>query len=325
MATRSAALCLTLGLAVFVALPDRAAAQAAVPATQSETQLLGQIAQQPRAISGYLDLARLYFEQRRYDEALRMLSRAMAVIDQQKLLAGPPQVQVPVVPTPGTAAAPPPPAAAGTGAPPRAPVRVGGDIREPRKIKHVPPVYPDAARAAGVQGLVILEAIIDRDGNVRDVSVLRSVPQLDQAAIDAVRQWQFTPTLLNTVPVEVIMTVTVNFSLAGPGAPAAAASVNEPIRVGVRGTTEPKKITHVNPVYPPDAQAAKVSGVVIIEVLIDAQGNVSEARVLRSVPLLDQAAVDAVKQWKFTPTIVGGTAVPIVMTVTVRFTLAQVK
>jgi protein TonB len=64
-----------------------------------------------------------------------------------------------------------------------------------------------------VEGVVILEAIIGADGRVQEVRVLRSKPLLDQAAIDAVRQWLFTPTLLNGVPVPVIMTVTVNFAL----------------------------------------------------------------------------------------------------------------
>jgi protein TonB len=64
-----------------------------------------------------------------------------------------------------------------------------------------------------VSGIVIIEATIGKDGSVRDARVLRSVPLLDQAALDAVRQWRFTPTLLNNEPVEVIMTVTVNFTL----------------------------------------------------------------------------------------------------------------
>ena len=92
-------------------------------------------------------------------------------------------------------------------------VRVGGDIKEPKKIKDVKPVYPEAAKAAGVQGIVIIETRIATDGSVNEAKVLRSVPELDRAAIDAVMQWKYTPTLLNGQPVEVIMTVTVTFSL----------------------------------------------------------------------------------------------------------------
>jgi protein TonB len=108
----------------------------------------------------------------------------------------------------GLPEAPPPPPP-----PPQAPVRVGGNIKAPSKIKNVNPVYPPIAQSARVQGVVIIEATIGPDGRVKDAKVLRSIPLLDQAALDAVKQWQFTPTLLNGVPVPVIMTVTVNFTL----------------------------------------------------------------------------------------------------------------
>jgi TonB family protein len=101
---------------------------------------------------------------------------------------------------------PPPP-------PPPTAVRVGGAIKEPKKLKDVRPDYPAIAQQARVQGVVILECTISGEGKVTDVKVLRSIPLLDYAAQDAVRQWEFTPTLLNGVPVPVIMTVTVNFSL----------------------------------------------------------------------------------------------------------------
>jgi protein TonB len=93
------------------------------------------------------------------------------------------------------------------------PVRVGGAVREPQKIRHVSPVYPAIAQAARVQGVVVIEATIGADGRLINARLLRSIPLLDQAALDAVRQWEFTPTLLNGVPVPVIMTVTVNFTL----------------------------------------------------------------------------------------------------------------
>ena len=92
-------------------------------------------------------------------------------------------------------------------------VRVGGDIKEPKKIKDVKPVYPEEAKNAGVQGIVILEAIIGTDGSVQEAKVLRPVPMLDKAALDAVIQWRYTPTLLNGEPVEVVMTLTVTFTL----------------------------------------------------------------------------------------------------------------
>lgn len=97
--------------------------------------------------------------------------------------------------------------------PPTQAVRVGGNIKEPKKLKNVNPTYPDIAKQARVQGVVILECTISPQGKVTDVKVLRGIPLLDAAAIEAVKQWVYTPTLLNGVPVPVIMTVTVNFRL----------------------------------------------------------------------------------------------------------------
>src|SRR5262245_10995937 len=111
---------------------------------------------------------------------------------------------------------PPPPPPSSGAAEPRsgmAPVRVGGNVKVPTKLRDVRPVYPPAAQNAGIQGVVIIEATIDINGRVSDARVLRSIPQLDEPALEAVRQWEFTTTQLNGVPVPVIMTVTVNFSL----------------------------------------------------------------------------------------------------------------
>ena len=100
----------------------------------------------------------------------------------------------------------------------------------------------------------------------------------------------------------------------------AAIELLKPVRIG-NGVRPPTKIRDVKPVYPPIAQSARVQGVVIIEVLLAADGTVADARVLRSIPLLDAAALDAVHQWVFTPTEVNGIARPAIMTVTVNFSL----
>lgn len=115
----------------------------------------------------------------------------------------------------GLGTAPPPlaPRVAPRVATPPPPIRVGSVLRPPQKVHHVAPLYPPIAQQAKISGVVILEALIAEDGSVRDVKVLRSVPLLDTAATDAVRQWRFTPTLLNGVPVQVIMSVTVTFTL----------------------------------------------------------------------------------------------------------------
>ena len=95
------------------------------------------------------------------------------------------------------------------------PVRVGGNIRQPRKLKHANPVYPPAMRDAGLEGMVPMEALIGLDGTVASVRVLGAQihPEFARAAESAVRQWVFSPTLLNGVAVEVQMTVSMRFSL----------------------------------------------------------------------------------------------------------------
>jgi TonB family protein len=106
----------------------------------------------------------------------------------------------------GLVVSPPPP-------PQGTPLRVGGNIKPPTKLFDVKPVYPQTARAAGVTGNVIVEITIAADGAVADARILRSIPLLDEAALQAVRQWRYDVTLLNGVPVPLTMIVTVPFGM----------------------------------------------------------------------------------------------------------------
>ena len=93
-------------------------------------------------------------------------------------------------------------------------VRVGGDVKAPVKLTHVSPAYPEEAKAQRAAGTVILEAVIATDGSVAAVEVLRGVHVLlDEAAVRAVRQWKYRPTELNGEPVELLITVTVAFTV----------------------------------------------------------------------------------------------------------------
>jgi periplasmic protein TonB len=105
-----------------------------------------------------------------------------------------------------------------------------------------------------------------------------------------------------------------------PPAPPPPPEIRQPVRPH-SGIAAPKKVFDVAPVYPAIARAAGVSGIVILEVTITAEGDVADARVLRSIAALDQAALDAVRRWKFTATRLNGEAIPVVMTVTVNFQL----
>jgi len=93
------------------------------------------------------------------------------------------------------------------------PIRIKGDNKPPKLLKEVEPVYPEAAIKSGIEGVVILGAKTDKDGNVVDAKILRSVPALDQAAIAAVRQWKYEPMIINGKPTPVVFTVTVSFQL----------------------------------------------------------------------------------------------------------------
>jgi len=106
-----------------------------------------------------------------------------------------------------------PPDAGGPAGAGRGPIRVGGDLRPPLKVRHVAPVFPEIAKVAHVQGVVVIDCIIGPDGRVADVRVLHGHPLLEGAAVDAVRQWLYRPSRLNGQPVAVVMTVTVTFTI----------------------------------------------------------------------------------------------------------------
>jgi TonB family protein len=93
-----------------------------------------------------------------------------------------------------------------------APLRVGGNVKPPTKVKDVTPVYPAIAKSANVSGAVTIEATIGLDGKVTEAKVVQSAPMFDQAALDAVKQWEYMPTLLNGVPVPVTTMVRINFA-----------------------------------------------------------------------------------------------------------------
>jgi protein TonB len=97
--------------------------------------------------------------------------------------------------------------------PPSKVVRIGGQIKEPKKIRDVRPVYPDLAVQSRVSALIILEAEVDTRGYVKAVKVLRGHPLFDDAAIEAVKQWRYQPLLLNGEPTGFVLTVTINFNL----------------------------------------------------------------------------------------------------------------
>lgn len=93
------------------------------------------------------------------------------------------------------------------------PLQLSPDAPQPKKTKHVEPAYPETALRSRIQGVVTIEAIIGTNGRVLSAHVVRSVPLLDEAALDAVRQWEYEPLLVEGVPRAFVMTTNVTFSL----------------------------------------------------------------------------------------------------------------
>jgi protein TonB len=224
----------------------------------------------------------------------------------------------------------------------------------PRRTKTVAALYPEELRSRGATAIVMFVATVDESGRV--VEIRKGGPGFEGrnnplvlmapgtapdtaalktagdafvgAAATALRQWQYDR------PVQGPISFPVTFNFTTTSEPTASQDVSgrkltaeatgtagQPVRVG-SGILPPTQTKKVAPVYPADAQAARVQGVVILEAVIGANGKVTEARVLRSVPLLDQPAIDAVRQWEYTPTLLNGAPVPVIMTVTVTFTMA---
>jgi protein TonB len=94
-------------------------------------------------------------------------------------------------------------------------IRVGGNVIQANLIKRVAVVYPPLAKQARIQGVVHLTAVISKDGTIQNLQVISGHPLLVPAAMEAVKQWVYKPTLLNNEPVEVITQVDVNFTLSG--------------------------------------------------------------------------------------------------------------
>jgi len=198
-------------------------------------------------------------------------------------------------------------------------------IPEPRKVHDARPSYPEAARRERVQGVVVLELIVDEEGRVAEVDVLRGQPMgLTEAAVEAVSQWRYEPVILDGQPVPVTLVVTVNFRLETDGPQSTTEWQGRPVHRTSPGTEPPTVLSRTPPTYPEEARRAGVQGVVVLECIVDEEGRVVSAQVLRGQPMgLSEAAVDSVLQWRYEPVLKDGQAVVAAVVVTVNFRLAE--
>ncbi|MGC1450560.1 MAG: energy transducer TonB [Candidatus Sulfotelmatobacter sp.] len=226
--------------------------------------------------------------------------------------------------------------------------RVSSAVMHGMLVTNVNPQYPPEAKSRHIQGAVVLQVNIDKQGTVYKIEPIRGHPLLAPAAIDAVKQWKYKPFLLDGTPVEVETNVTVNFTLADkPVAGGIAGDSPEEIPPGEIGSvksdttgdapqrTSPHRIrvssgvsqgllvTTVSPEYPDDARDQGIQGVILLKANIDKEGNVYKLELISGHPLLAPAAIEAVTQWKYRPYLLNGTPIEVETQIQVNFTLTK--
>ena len=156
------------------------------------------------------------------------------------------------------------------------------------KVTHqVAPVYPEEAKRARVEGKVVLDVTVEENGEVSMAKVVNGPQLLQQAAVDAVKQWRFSNPLNDSVTIQ----LTIAFALkADSAAEKEQTSAQEPAL---------KQVHRVDPVYPEEAKRQSIQGEVVVEIKVNDKGQVTDARAVSGNELLRQAAVDAAKQFQF--------------------------
>ena len=251
-------------------------------------------------------------------------------------------------------------------------IYVAPEVEATKLIRRVNSVYPERAEVEGITGTVVCRVIVSTDGSVKELEYVSGPEVLKQAAMDAVKEWRYKPTMLNGKPVEVDTTVQVIFALnepdqsgaqppkpgaandshpigarAHPDSQAPAQDPNGPInlpdtpplvvpetrwptphnmppvRIRVGGNVQARSLVHkVAPAYPDEARAEHVSGTVVLHLIVAWDGSVQSVNYVSGPDLLKQAAIDAVKQWRYEPTYLNGEPVEVDTTIQIVFTLS---
>jgi TonB family protein len=225
---------------------------------------------------------------------------------------------------------------------PGGPVRLSSGVVAGMILTKVDPVYPDEAKAAHVQGAVILHAIISKTGTVEKLEVISGPEELRASARDAVMQWKFKPYLLNWVPVEVETSITVNYTMGDSvvvgQSPAASEAVDGVRQVG-GDVIGPIPIYQPEQKYTQAGRKAKVQGVVTVSLVVDEHGQPQNVHIVRGLGIgpdgkpdpkfkkawqkaadgMNQSAVETVKQYKFKPAEENGQPVAVYLNVEVNF------
>ncbi|HUA16874.1 MAG TPA: energy transducer TonB [Verrucomicrobiae bacterium] len=230
-------------------------------------------------------------------------------------------------------------------------VRVPEAVMRRMRVQSIDPIYPPGALQSRIQGLVVLKILIDKSGNVSGVELISGHPLLAPAAIAAVKQWIYTPFLLDGAPYPVLTSGRINFALSakdslqgtatdglldvGPEGiiggtqdgtvgvvpPTPSGKLPQRIRISSR-VAAGLLLTQVPPDYPTEAQARHIQGTVVLKVNIDSEGNVVQVEPINGDPMLLDAAAAAVRQWKYRPYLLQGTPLVVETTVQVDFSLS---
>ena len=197
-------------------------------------------------------------------------------------------------------------------------------VTDPVVIKEARPAYTADARAAKVEGVVELEAVVEPDGTIQNVRVTKSLDRgqygLDMEAMSAAKKWLFKPGLRDGRPVPVLVTLILEFRL-NRGEPPLDTAYTAGGRVGSTPSA-PVAIETPRAVYTPAAARARIQGVVEIEAVVLPNGSIDAPRVVKSLDRqfgLDDEALAAVRRWRFQPAMLGGRPVPMTVTLIVEF------
>jgi TonB family protein len=203
-----------------------------------------------------------------------------------------------------------------------APIKVAGGVVAGNITEKVAPVYPPEAKAAYVQGAVVLRAIISKEGTVENLQVISGPKELLASAIDAVRQWKYKPYLLNGQPTEVETTITVNYHMtSAPPPPNGGQASQEIVPRTIGGpVTPPRVVESAMPDYTDEARTEKIKGSVLLRLWVDPDGSPSHVHVVRGLGAgLDEKAVAAVERYKFQPAMEDGKPVTVAINIEVNF------
>lgn len=182
-------------------------------------------------------------------------------------------------------------------------------VTPPRLLVDVNPKFTNKARKAKLSGTVEVGLMVDEQGVPRDVVVQKGLGMgLDEEAIKAVRQYRFFPAMKDGVPVKVALTIKVDFQIFSQSTPSADA------------ITPPRLLHSENPKFTPEARKAKLTGDVIVSLTVDEQGIPQDVAVEKGLGMgLDEAAVEAIRQYRFSPAVKDGVPIKVTMKIVVNF------